>query len=87
MKEIPPEAVVLGEHAASLRVKATGKYFVLDGVLVVSAEGEGCIGCFGDNDNRCSALPQCEFGIIFSPVLEHEPTAEKLALMRLKGEW
>lgn len=87
MKEIPPEAVVLGEHASSLQVSAKGKYFVLDGVLVVSAEGEGCRGCFGDNDNRCGALPQCGANIVFSPVLEHESTASKLALMRLKGEW
>lgn len=52
-----------------------------------------CAQCWGSKFKgiKCSSLPQCGVGgyadaRLFVPDLEHEPTAQRIALMRLRGE-
>lgn len=60
-----------------------------------SFEGDeaSCVQCWGSKFRgiKCSLLPRCGMvsnanARLFAPDLEHEPTARRIALMRLRGE-
>lgn len=62
------------------------------GYWVPAAKCGDCIG--QTREAVCNALPECAYSnaggkwqrVRFVPVLEHEPTAERYALLKLKGE-